>query len=167
MSLSPALRRLLRVREMEEEQRRLALETALSELKALQNALAASRERARVGKALLAGSVAAGITDRAAAEVEMEAAARCSAALAPRIAAAELAAVGARESYLDKRRERRQAETLIEEARARDEAESDRRSQQGTDDAFAARRQRSSSEAEARENENSARSNPSGHRSIG
>jgi len=167
MPVSPALCRLLRVREIEEEQHRFALDTALSQLNALQTAFAASRERARVGKVLLAGSFAAGITDRAAAEVEIEAAARRSAALAPRIAAAELAAVRARESYLDKRRERRQVETLIEEARVREEAESDRRSQQGIDDAFVARRQRNNSEAEARENQNSARTNPSGHRSIG
>jgi len=47
MAVSRALRRLLRIRELEEEQNRLALESALGELNRLEYALEATIERGR------------------------------------------------------------------------------------------------------------------------
>ena len=64
------------------------------------------------------------IADRAAALVEIDAARRRAAALRPRSAAAEATASRARQDYLAKRLERRQVETLIEEARAQEAIES-------------------------------------------
>jgi hypothetical protein len=141
MAVSSALHRLLRVRAVEEEQRRLALESALSQSQALASALNAAWLRMRQGKALLAQERdAIEIADRAAALVEIDAARRRAAALRPRIAAAEATASRARQDYLAKRLERRQVETLIEEARAQEAIESLRRSQQSTDERFASRR---------------------------
>jgi len=55
-----------------------------------------------------------------------------------------------REEYLASRVERRQAETLIQEAEARDTLDADRRSQQGLDDWFRNRRHKADAEAGAR-----------------
>lgn len=141
MAISPALHRLARVRAVEEEQRRLALESALSQLHVLQAALEAAQLRMRRGKALLAEvRNPIDVADRAAALLEIDAAGRRAAVLRPRIGAAEEAVIRARQDYLAKRLERRQVETLIEEARAGEAIESLRRSQQSTDEGFASRR---------------------------
>jgi len=143
MPVSRALRRLLNVREIEEEQRRLTLDSAMSELHALQHALSAARARERIGRMLLTTSLqACELTDRTAAHVEIQAAVRKAAALAPRIAAAGIAALSARQEYLEKRLERRQAQTLIEEAETQDALESARRDQQSLDETFGSRRHR-------------------------
>jgi flagellar biosynthesis chaperone FliJ len=143
MPVSSALRRLLRVRDVEEEQQRLALESALSELHALEHALSAAHARQHGGRRLLALSVCeGGVADRTAALVEGQAAARCAAALTPRIDVAENNVLRARQAYLDKRTERRQAQTLIEEAEARDAAEAGRHNQQTLDETYGARRHR-------------------------
>ena len=135
MPVSPTLHRLLSVRTIEEEHLRRSLDSALSDLHALERALAASHERKRAGETLLARSLGSTeIADRAAAQVEVEAALGRSAALRPRIAAAQIAATRARHDYLAKRLERRQAETLVEEAQAQQALESDRRSQQTLDE---------------------------------
>jgi hypothetical protein len=141
MAVSSALLRLLRVRALEEEQRRLALDSALSQLHALESALDAAQIRMRQGKALLAGAGSCiEIWDRSAALVEMDAARRRSAALRPRIAAAEEYAHRARQEFLVKRLERRQVETLVEEARTREAVDDLRRTQRFTDETFASRR---------------------------
>jgi len=143
MPVSFALRRLLHVRDIEEEQQRLALESALGELHALENALAAAHAREHAGRTLLALSVCGGeVADRTAALVEGQAAARCAAALTPRTAAAENRVLSARQAFLDKRTERRQAQTLIEEAEARDAAEAGRHNQQTLDETYGAGRHR-------------------------
>ncbi len=56
MAVSRALRRLLRIRELEEEQSRLALESALGELNRLKHALTATAERDRRGRRLVEAS---------------------------------------------------------------------------------------------------------------
>jgi hypothetical protein len=152
MSVSRALRRLLQVRDMEEEQQRQALQSALSELHALEHALTAARDRERTGNRLLVTSFQSSeIADRTAAQVEVETAARHAAVLAPRIAAAEMVASRARQDYLDKRLERRQAQTLIEEAEAQDAIESGRRDQQSLDDTFGTLRHRQEHQEQKRE----------------
>ncbi|MGH9606712.1 MAG: hypothetical protein ACRD3N_13565 [Terracidiphilus sp.] len=154
MAVSRALRRLLRVLDIEEEQRRAALESALGELRQLEQALAAAEERERRGRQLVrtggAGGAFTGRTadamgkaadlradfmvDRVAGIEEMRAAVRRAAALKPLIAQSQAEAAELREQFLAKRVERRQAETLIEEAEARDAVEAARRGQQVLDD---------------------------------
>jgi flagellar biosynthesis chaperone FliJ len=141
MAVSRALRRLLRIRDLEEEQSRLALEASLDDLHTLQHALAATTERDRQGRRLVQASALNGeIRDRTAGLEETRSADRFALVLGPRIADAEQDVMSLREDYLDKRVERRQAETLIEEATARDTLDADRRSQQALDDWFGNRR---------------------------
>lgn len=143
MPVSNALRRLLHVRDVEEEQQGMALEFVLGDLWALEHARTSAIAREHAGRELLAASVREGdATDRTAAMVEVKFAARCAASLTPRIAAAEIRVVHARQAYLAKRLERLQAQTLIEEGDALDAIESGRRSQQTLDDTFGARRYR-------------------------
>ncbi|MGA2168053.1 MAG: hypothetical protein ABSG62_07550 [Terracidiphilus sp.] len=137
MAASRALRQLLRIRDIEEEQSRLALESALSQLNRLEHALAATAERDRRGRRLVDASARTGeLPDRLAGLEETRAAGRHAAALAPRIADAELGVAARRREFLLKRVERRQAETLIQEAEARDAVEAGRREQQALDDWF-------------------------------
>jgi hypothetical protein len=141
--VSRTLRRLLHIRDLEEEQRRLALEAALDNLERLERGLAGAAEQARRGRRLIESSAYSGeLRDRLAGLAESDAAIRNTTALTPRIAAggAEVAAV--RQRFLDKRVERRQAETLIREAAAQDEVEAGRRGQQMLDDWYSARRNR-------------------------
>jgi hypothetical protein len=87
------------------------------------------------------------LTDRLAGLEETRAAGRGDLALAPRVADAEQDVAGLREEYLASRVERRQAETLIQEAEARDAHDAERRAQQGLDDWFRNRLHRQASEA--------------------
>jgi hypothetical protein len=135
MAVSRALRHLLRVRDLEEGQRRLALESAMNEQRRLENALAATSERARRGRRLVATSANTGeLPDRLAGLEETRAAVRHAAVLTPRIADAELDVAALRQEYLAKRIERRQAETVIRETEAKEAIESSRRGQRTLDD---------------------------------
>jgi hypothetical protein len=148
MAVSRAMRRLLRIRDLEEEQGHLALEAALGELRQLENALAATAERERGGRRLVQASVRSGeLPDRLAGLEETRAAERRAGALVPRIADAELDVASLREEFLLKRVERRQAETLIRETEAQDAVEAGRRGQQALDDWFGNRLHRTAGEA--------------------
>lgn len=149
MAASRALRRLLRVRDLEEEQSRLALESALSELNQLEDALKATVERERRGRRLVESSARTGeLPDRLAGIEEMHAADRLFAVLEPRIAAKEEEVTARRQEFLLKRVERRQAETLIRESEAQEAIETDRRSQQELDNWYSFRQYREGAEAE-------------------
>ncbi len=135
MAASRALRRLLRIREIEEEQCHLAVESAVGELKRLELAQDATVERDRQGRRLLTSSAHSGeLADRLAAFAESRAAERQSANLAPRIESAKREVDNFRHQFLLKRVERRQAETLIREEEERVKIEEGRRSQQALDD---------------------------------
>ncbi len=137
MAVSRGLRRLLRIRDLEEEQARLALEAALADRQRLEQALSATAERERGGRRLVQASARSGeLPDRLAGLEESRAAVRLAAALVPRLAEAEEEVTALREDYLAARVERRQAETLLEEAAAQDALDAGRRSQQGLDDWF-------------------------------
>jgi flagellar export protein FliJ len=143
MGASKALERLLHVREMEEEQQRLDLESALGRLQHLERAREKAGAREREGRALVGESVQTGhLVDRQAGLVETSVASNHARALAPRIAAAEEEVLRRRQEFLEKRVERRQAETLIEEAEAQEAVESGRRSQRNLDDWFGSRKHR-------------------------
>jgi hypothetical protein len=135
MAVSSALRRLLRVRQLEEEQSQQALESALGELSRLKLALAASAAQDRRGRRLVEASARTGdMADRWAGLEETYTADRRAAAIAPRIADVELDVAAMREEFLALRVERRQAETLIQESEAREAAEAGHRGQQELDD---------------------------------
>jgi hypothetical protein len=137
MAVSRALRRLLRIRDLEEEQSRIALESAMGELRQLEHAHAATAERDRRGRRLVATSAHTGeLPDRLAGMEEQHAADRFQLVLAPRILDAEQDVVSLREDYLDKRVERRQAETLLKASEVRDTLDAERRSQHRLDDWF-------------------------------
>lgn len=137
MAVSRALRRLLRIRNLEEEQGRVALEGSLGELRQLENVRAAAVEQDRRGRRLVGASAHSGeLTDRLAGLEETRIACRLTAELASRIAEAEQNVADLREDFLAMRVERRQAETLVEEAQARDARDAERRAQQGLDDWF-------------------------------
>jgi hypothetical protein len=137
MAASRALRRLLRIRDLEEEQGRIALESAVGDLSRLQQALVATTGRDRGGRRLVRESAVSGeFRDRLAGLEETRAADRMVLVLKPRIEEAEGGVAALREEYLARRVERRQAGMLVEEAEARDALEAERRSQMGLDDWF-------------------------------
>jgi aspartokinase len=134
MAVSRALRRLLRIRDIQEEQSRLVLESALGELHRLEHALAVTHERNRRGRSLVQASAQTGeLTDRLAGLVESRSARIHAAALGPRIDGMGEEVADRRQEFLSKRVERRQAETLIQEAEAQEAIESGRRGQQALD----------------------------------
>jgi hypothetical protein len=158
--MSRALRRLLHIRGIEEEQRRLSLETALGELESLKLACRAAAERERQGHALMeTGAKSGDIADRQAGLVEADGAHRRALVLVPRIAASEFETTERRREFLDKRVERRQAETLLEKTEAADAMESERRSQSVIDDLYGTRRHHSAVDLESRSTADMDRSN--------
>jgi flagellar export protein FliJ len=137
MAVSRAMRRLLRVLEMQEEQAKVQMESALADLRRLERALNAAGERERAGRQLVKTSaMASESTDRLAGVEESRMASRQAAALKPRIAGAGAAVNERRREFMDKRVERRQAETVIERAEAQEAAEAGRRGQRESDDWF-------------------------------
>jgi hypothetical protein len=143
MGVSRSLQRLLRIREVEEEQRRRSLEAAQARLAALHQVRASATQMKKQGRALsVAGMISGVIAERQAGLVETRAAETRARILAARIIAAEDAIVASREAFLEKRIERRQAETLVEEAEARDAIETGRRSQTAIDEWFGTRNHR-------------------------
>jgi hypothetical protein len=145
MPVSNALKRLLRIRDLEQEQYRLALESAMGELRALEAALERAAERERLGR----GEVAARVRSRESverhpAQAEVEIGARHAKALAPRIRRAGVEAERRRQEFLAKRVELRQAETLIREGEAQEAIEVARQSQQRLDEWYLTRFMRES-----------------------
>jgi len=150
MAVSRALRRLLRIRELEEEQNRLALESALGELNRLEHALTETIERKRRGRSLVLASAQTGqVMDRIAGFEETRSASLHAVALGPRIEAKEEDITARREEFLMKRVERRQAETLIQENEALEAIEDGRRGQQALDDWYGSRQYREEADAES------------------
>jgi hypothetical protein len=149
MAVSRALRRLLRIRELEEEQNRLVLESALGELNRLERALAATLVREREGRKLVEASARSNqLMDRLAGLEEARSAGLHAIALGPRIDAQQAEAAARRLDFFAKRVERRQAETLIEETEAREAIEAGRRGQQSIDNWFSSRQFREDAKVE-------------------
>jgi hypothetical protein len=140
VSVSRALRRLLRIRELEEEQSRLALDSVQGQLAQLEGALTAAQERARLGRRLVSDSAWNGkLQDRLAGLEEARFAVRHAVALSDRIESAKIEVDELRQSFLARRVERRQSETLIKEAEASDHLEAERYGQQALDDGYRSR----------------------------
>jgi hypothetical protein len=140
MAVSRALRRLLRIRNLEEELRRLALDSAVAEMRRLEHALVLSGQRNRRGRALVVASAHNGqFEDRIAGVEETRLAIRHAEVLTPLVADMELEVAALRQEFLAKRVERRQAETLIDETEAREAVTAGRRAQQQIDDWYSSR----------------------------
>jgi len=123
------------VLELQEEQYRSALDAALAELKELDTAFKATGKQERTGRNLVRASAGTGeILDRLAGLEESRLAARRGAALAPKIGETEAGVNARRREFLEKRTERRKAETLILKAEAEDAVDADRRRQRELDD---------------------------------
>ncbi len=134
MAVSRALQRLLSIRKLQEEQSRLALESALGELNRLRSALTAAAARDRRGRLLVSASALTGeLPDRLAGLEERSAAVRQAAVISVRIEHAELAVAQVHQKFLLQRVERSQAETLIQETQVQDDVKSSRRRQQELD----------------------------------
>jgi len=152
MAVSRVLRRLMRVRELEEEQRRLALENANGDLNRLHETINAAQERGRQGRRRMGEAIGGGdLEGRLANMEEMRTSERFSQVLTPRIELQEAVVSERREEFLEKRLERRQAETLIEESAAREALEEGRRAQMGMDDWYSNKLYRESFRAAEKE----------------
>ncbi len=135
MQPSDTLKQLLRIRELEEEQSKIALEGALAELHRVESALSAMTERAQIGRRVFGRGVEqCERVDRLAGLAESEAAQRNAAWLEVRRREAELAVAERRELFLSRQLQKRQVETLLDEAKRRIEADRSRREQVGLDD---------------------------------
>ena len=141
MAARSALRRLVRLLEVQEEQEHRALQVALGAVQHLRRVHEQAMERERGGRRWMAAHAgSAEGMDRIAGLEEMRIARRSASEAARRIQAAEESARARRQAYLAKRTERRQAEALLQQAEAREAAVTARRTQQATDDWFLARR---------------------------
>jgi flagellar export protein FliJ len=135
MAVAKALLRLLDVLEIEEDQARMAFESATAEHGQLERQLTQALQTESHGRRLVSSSAGMNSgTDRLAGLELSRLAARDAAGLQSRIERAAALLAENRELYLGKRVERRQAETLIEEARAAEQIEAGRRGQQVLDD---------------------------------
>lgn len=160
MPVSRAMRRLVHIRELEEEECRLALESASADLNRLKQALAATTGQARLGRRLVATSASSGeLPDRLAGIEETRIAGRRVVVLVPKIADMQLEVAALRQQFLMKRVERRQAETLIKETEASDAIEDGRRNQQSLDDWYSNRLYRTRS-GEQRQGSSISRATP-------
>jgi len=140
MAVSRALRRLLRIRDLQEEQSRLALESSQGELNRLEDALKATENRDRRGRQLVDASARTGeLPDRLSGLEEMRTAIRISAVLAPRIEAQQMDLANRQLEFQTMRVARKQAESLIADAESLDALDAGRRGQQSLDDWYSSR----------------------------
>jgi hypothetical protein len=132
---SRSLERLFRIRELEEDQSRLALDAALAELRRLEAARAHATEQGRRGRQIVGQGVREGsLGDRIAGLEQAASAERRTAALDLWIRELEGKTEMLREAHRRKSLERRQAETLVDEAEARDALDALRRGQAALDE---------------------------------
>jgi hypothetical protein len=129
------MRRLLRIRELGEDQSRLALESALGELNQLEAAFRATAQRGRRGRRLLSASVQTGnLLDRVVGLEETRTSGLVGEALLNRVAVAESHVVELRGELLANRVRSRQTGMIVRSTEARDAQEGARRGQQELDD---------------------------------
>jgi predicted GIY-YIG superfamily endonuclease len=135
MPVSRSLRRLFRIRELEEEQSRQALDASLAELRRLELALRGAAQQGRRGREIVDRGLRAGSLNERIAGLEEEASAeRLSLALGIWIHDLQSKVDALREVYRMKSLERRQAETLVDEVEMQSRIDAARREQAGLDD---------------------------------
>ncbi len=148
--VSRGLRRLLQLRLLEEDQSRLALESAVAELHRLERAVEAAAERGRHSRELVRIGIRSNeLPDRIAGLEEGHLAVRQGLLLEAAVGPSRQEAGILREKYLSARVERLQVETLLQEAEAAAALDAGRRTQQAVDDWHGSRRQ-SAGSAEVR-----------------
>ncbi len=141
MPVSKSMRRLLSIREAEEERSQTGMASALAELHRLEAAIMSTRGRARLARALVASSVKTGeVVDRIAGLEECAIADRLAKILADRIDAARKEVERKRQEFLAKRIERRQVETLCDAMKTQDAVEAKRKIQMALDEWHRARK---------------------------
>ncbi len=142
------LRRLTRIRELEEEQSRLALEAAARIREQAAAELLAAHQEQRNGRAeLILGIERNDPRDRRTGLARMEVASRHAEHLRPQLQQLDDDLARQRDEYLARRTARRQVETLLGEAEQRARQEADRRAQQMLDDWYGRKRRPTASAA--------------------
>jgi flagellar biosynthesis chaperone FliJ len=153
MPVSRALERLLGIRETEERLRRRLLDSATAELHRLESALKSTGERTKRGRERIAsGIVDDEAADRIAGMAELAASDRLRTTLLNRIEAAEIQVTELRQGFFAKRIERRQAEILVDAAKAQDALDAARKGQLELDDWYRARQSKEGASHAKREN---------------
>jgi flagellar export protein FliJ len=150
MAAKKVLERLLRLRELEEEQNRLELEAAVGDRNRIAQELNAALERRAQGRrSFVAGIGEVDSAQRCGGVLEMEQARRLGQRIAPRLEAAEDEMLRQREKFLVSRTGKRQVETLVEQQRQDEHQLAMRRAQQMLDDWFGRRMPKAASRAES------------------
>lgn len=137
MPVSHALRNLLKVRNLEVDQQRAALESALNELHALERALDVARARRLEARCALFHNCEMDGMTRLGHQLQQDVEQRRQKFLEVCRLEAQDRAEDARMQFLNKRLEQRQAETLVHAARQREKIEAEKRLQHSIDDRHA------------------------------
>jgi hypothetical protein len=134
MAVSKTVRRLLQVLDLEEESRRRELETAQAELARLGAESRAAAKQQKDGRLLFALGVRGDeLDDRLAGQAEVHDGRRRQNVLQRYIQELTQVVEALRAAFLEKRVEKKQAESLVKAAEARELLEKDRRNQQSLD----------------------------------
>ncbi len=135
------LKRLARLRELEEEQSRLELELAARRrAEVAENVNAAVAAQATGRRSFVSGVVQGDGLERVAGLAAMRQAEGRRTALMPHLAEADRQLAVERDEYLARRTERRQVDTLLAEQRAEEQREAAHRAQQMLDDWYGRKR---------------------------
>ncbi len=137
------LKRLLRLRELEEEQGRRELELAVLEENRVQQQMLFAGQRLAMGRHHFVEGIARGNgADRAGGVIEVEFSRRQQLLIKPRLEAVEQELARQREHFMTRRAERRQVETLVRDRDKVAAIETGRRAQQMLDDWYGRRTER-------------------------
>jgi flagellar biosynthesis chaperone FliJ len=135
MALSASLRRLLSIRQAEEDRSQSEMERANTELQRLESASARAQERGKSAQGLVASSVQTGeLLDRVAGLQEIATVKRTQEVLRKRIRAAADDAQHKQQEFMSKRIARRQVEALIDAKSNEARTAFDRKAQSALDD---------------------------------
>ena len=142
MTILRSFKRLLHVRDIEEEQARISLEAALHRFNELQTAAQRVQQRDQEGRRMLISGIEQGDgAERIAGLEESRCAAQQSRHLKPQMEEAEASVSILRRQLMERRLARRQAETILQGADIKAHLESLRRMQQASDERFLDRRE--------------------------
>jgi flagellar export protein FliJ len=148
MAVRRVLTRLLRLRELEEEQSRIELEAAVGDRNRIQQDMAAAADRQMQGRRSFAAGIAGkDALGRTGAVMEMEQARQQRLRILPRLETMEAEVARQREEFLLRRTGRRQVETLVENEKGMAAIEAGRRAQQMLDDWYGRRKQKEAARA--------------------
>jgi len=140
MPISPAMRRLLHIREIQEDKSRSLLKNLVRELEGLKASLVLAGIWEREGRQLVGDSARSGeLSDRIAGLAQERDAIHAGALLDERVSAAELHVAEQRQIYLAARMQLRQARALEEKINQLDSRDEARKAQSDLDEWFRSR----------------------------